>query len=250
MRSQRSHRSSSTASNAAGALLASTPGEVPFRLNARSRTGPNAIVVGLVTLLAAAVVVFAVGSRTSRNRRVATVTPSTERDEVVSPAPQLVFRDFGPSASGAPRVIGQAAPAAGPDPGTMPAEVSESLVLPKAKVRADKEIKALEQSGPASSALTASAVKAVENLKKVHELAGAEWSDFRCFGNGCAVTATSKDVSSAQTVGQAIMQSEHFLAWSGPKFRSGPVETPSGQVQTIVILYRHTESTSPVTPEQ
>jgi hypothetical protein len=232
---------SSTTTNTASSSLARGPIELPSGRSAIPRTGPNGIIVGLTVLLAA-VMIVAVGLawRLHANARHPTATSPTEPDEATSRAPQMaIARDFGPPPSDWPRAIAQATPAAGPDPATMPRPISKT----SAKERADGEIKGLEESGPASSALTASALKSFENLKKVPGVAGTEWSDFRCFGRGCAVTATSKDQGAAQNLAMAIFQSEPFLKWPGAKFRSGPIETPSGQIRTVVIFFRSPEST-------
>lgn len=116
-----------------------------------------------------------------------------------------------------------------------------------AKARATKAIKELVQSGPPSPVLTSDALKIVESFKRLPELVDAELSEFRCFGDGCTVTATSKETGAAAKAAEAIMRSEQFLSWPGPKFRSGPIEAPSGQIQTVVILYRNQEATSVTT---
>ncbi|HEY7371286.1 MAG TPA: hypothetical protein VIF57_03840 [Polyangia bacterium] len=111
------------------------------------------------------------------------------------------------------------------------------------------ELSALEKSGPASSTLTSNALNHVEALKRLPALVGADFNDFSCFANGCAVTVTSKDAAAADAAGSAIIRSEDFLLWKGPKLRSGPMRSPSGQVQTIVILYREPDRKSS-TPNQ
>lgn len=107
-----------------------------------------------------------------------------------------------------------------------------------AKLRVTRALQALERSGNASAALTAGALQTVDNLKRLPELAAAEFSDFHCYGDGCTVTATSRDASTAAAGADAIVRSEQYMFWPGPKFRSGPLPLPSGQVQTVVIFYR------------
>jgi hypothetical protein len=87
----------------------------------------------------------------------------------------------------------------------------------------------------------------VDRLKELPGVSGTEFSDFRCFGAGCTVTATSKDAHSAEAAAAALVHSEHFMLWPGPRFRSGPIDTPSGRVQTIIVFYKPPESTSSVT---
>jgi len=130
--------------------------------------------------------------------------------------------------------------------------VEQSPMSPEksARLRADRALMDLEQSGPASAGLTSGALKTFEALKSLSDLAGAEFSDFRCYRGGCAFTMTSGDASSAANFADALVRSKVFLSWPGPKFRSGPLRTPSGQIQAAVILQRNPESSSTTNTEE
>jgi hypothetical protein len=143
----------------------------------------------------------------------------------------------GPAFDSAPRVAPRTLPSDEPaalsdlDPMPLsmrlaPDEANRSIV--------NKELKALEQSGAATSALTSKALLTVENLKHVSALKDAEFSEFRCFADGCAVYVTSLAL---RTSNQAISGSREFFSWPGPSFVSGPVQPPSGQVHTVLILW-------------
>jgi hypothetical protein len=137
-----------------------------------------------------------------------------------------------------------------PDPEFQKQPESDQPRRESAKEQSEREVKALERSGPASPTLTADALRTADGLKRLPELVGADFTDFRCFKDGCSMTATSPDAGSAAAAGEAIIRAKEFLYWPGPKFRSGPIPLASGQVQAVVILYRRPDSASKTRSEE
>ena len=123
---------------------------------------------------------------------------------------------------------------AGAEPnGDAPPNVAPEVA---ARLGADEALKKLEASGPAAADSSASAWKIVEHWKGIASAVGTEFTDFRCFKNGCAVTSTHQDLSAATSAGDDILRPDHF-AWPGQAFRSGPLHDPSGRVRFVWILY-------------
>jgi hypothetical protein len=201
------------------------------------------IAVALTLILVAAVAAaLGVGWRLGERRRTLAVPVAPPSEEMPENAP--IDRPPALGAHTAARV--PVPPASETLAAPVPDRASDEPTMPDlrlspsqaAKARAAAAIKELERSGSPSAALSAAALKAVENLKRLPDLANAEFGEFRCFGDGCAVTVTSRDASAAVVNGESIIRSQDFFSWPGPKFRSGPIDTPAGQVQTVVILYR------------
>jgi hypothetical protein len=104
-------------------------------------------------------------------------------------------------------------------------------------MEADHNVEQLEASGPASDELATTAWKTVEHWKGLASMSGVEFSDFRCFQGGCAVTSTHRDLAAASSAGQAVFRSDPRTSWRGGMFRSGPLRDGSGKIQLVWILY-------------
>ena len=211
--------------------------------SARQGTG-RPIIIALVILGVAVISVLTLQIRLllRGDRPVARV----DRDD---PVPTVAARDYGPplamakmparpSNALAPEGSGEVKEPDEPIPGPLsmmmsPQEATRLLV--------SKELKTLERSGPASGTLTSEAVKAVDNLKRLPALAGVEFSDFRCYEDGCAVTVTSRSDDKTR---RAITHSRDFAWWPGATFISGPQALASGQVQAVIVLHTGRTPTS------
>ena len=206
----------------------------------RDRAGrPMLIVLVVLGVAVLSVLAIQIGFLLRKDRPMARV----DRDD---PVPTETTREYQP-ASPTARVPGhlsnvgvpQRAAEAGPSGDTIPPGAMSMRLTPEETTRfyLKKELETLERSGPAPSALSANALRAVDNLKRLPELAGAEFSEFRCFGDGCAVTVTSR---SPDKVGHAIGRARDFFSWPGSTFMSGPLPLASGQAQTVLVLHTPT----------
>jgi hypothetical protein len=157
---------------------------------------------------------------------------ASERD-----SPQLIARQYPsspPASEGSAETVNPGSDSV-PAPEGIP---NRNLGGPQvARTEAERNLKKLEQSGPASSLLNTRASGTVESWKELAGLKGVEFSDVRCFKDGCTVTSLHHDSIAAATAGGELVQSNRFILWPGNKFRSGPLETSSGQVQFVWILY-------------
>jgi hypothetical protein len=196
------------------------------------------IIIALVVLGVAVISVLTIQIRLLlRTERSAA---RADRDDPIPAAPPRDY-ELSAVATGIPArpshaPVPQASAEANPADETMPPGPISLHMTPEQATRfhLNKELKALERSGRASSTLTADALKAVDNMKRLPPLAGAEFSGFRCYGDGCVVTVTSR---STDNVGPAISRSRDFFSWPGSRFMSGPLPLASGQVQTVLVLH-------------
>ena len=203
----------------------------------RDRAG-RPIVVLLVVLGVAVLSVLAIqiGFIVRKDRPTARV----DRDE---PVPTEATREYQPSSLTAKLLAHpanarglQGAAEATPSGDSMPSGPISMRMSPEEATRfyLKQELETVEKSGPAPSALSADALRTVDSLKRLPDLAGAEFSEFRCFGDGCVVTVTSR---SPDKVGHAISRSRDFSSWPGSRFMSGPLSLASGQAQTVLVLH-------------
>jgi hypothetical protein len=195
----------------------------------------------LLSLLggACAILIVAIGSARDSGSVARAPAPSPSE-----PASLLVQRTY-PSSSGEPadprgaRVFAETrgrSPEMRPlEPG-MPAEKQTHVLV-------SGELDELRRSGAPNGTLTANALRAVEGLKQIPALAGAEFTEFKCFGDGCAVTITNQ----SPVTGQAVLMSRQFMEWPGRKFISGPLSLESGQTQNVLVLHtpKHDEVPQP-----
>jgi hypothetical protein len=217
-------------------------GSAPAR--SRDRAG-RPILILLVVLAVAVLSVLAIqiGFLVRKDRPMARV----DRDD---PVPTEATREYPPSSLTAklPGSNARVPQAAEAQPGdSMPPGPMAMRMTPEEATRSllKKELETLERSGPAPSALTADALKTVDNLKRLPDLAGAEFSEFRCFGDGCTVTITSR---SPEKVGHAIGRAPDFFSWPGSRFMSGPLTLASGQAQTVLVLHSLREQKASPSP--
>ena len=199
------------------------------------------IVLGITIV---AVTAIQLASRRQGKGPIAQVTPEDE-------TPASVRREYPSSVqpeqsfAGRPGVPGQSAPANPVDPFGPEANLAPEQVT---RLHVSKQIEELKGSGPARGTLASDALQTVESLKQLPALAGAAFGEFRCFGEGCTVSVTSR---SGPTAGIAIAESRQLMAWPGPTFVSGPLPLSSGQVQNVLVLHRSVGgrgSPSPTTP--
>jgi hypothetical protein len=97
----------------------------------------------------------------------------------------------------------------------------------------------LERSGPSRAPWTMKASSLLTDWKRQAGIADSEvsFSDARCFGNGCSVKATYKDMGAFATVNHGFTTSPGFIEWPGPKSRSAPHVLASGQIDTVWIFH-------------
>ena len=211
--------------------LPTTAGGVGFR--AAGQVGGVRMRILLIVLGATVVLLLAIQltSRREGHRTAERVTPD---DKV----PSVAQRDY-PSSSHPPQTFAGPREAPGQAAGANPVDPfgPESNLTPEqvTRLHVSKQMEKLQRSGPASGALSSDAFRTVESLKQLPAVAGAEFGDFRCFAEGCAVSVTSQ---SGPTAGRAIAESRQLMAWPGPTFVSGPLPLSSGHVQNVLVLHR------------
>jgi hypothetical protein len=66
--------------------------------------------------------------------------------------------------------------------------------------------------------------------------------DVRCFARGCTFVATFSDRESFDRVNDDMQGSKPFERLNAPSFRSGPMETESGQLKAVWVLYSQEQS--------
>ena len=101
-------------------------------------------------------------------------------------------------------------------------------------------VKRLVDSGPALPGTFQRAEKVVATWrdKSPPELRNkASLSSFECYRGGCVTNASYTDFMGFQSFSENFTRSEGFLAWPGPKYRSGPeVDPQTGKVSSVWIL--------------
>jgi hypothetical protein len=212
---------------------------------ARQQTAHRNRVPLLIILLGCAVIsVLAVVIATltqGKNRATARMGDSNERSSTTGQ------RDY-PSASLPGSLNARSSTTSTTEKETEPLGPASRDIRPEEQAR--RQLRAvldeLERSGPARGSLTSDALRTVDDLKRLPALAGADFTEFRCFGDGCAVSITSGSPTGG---GDAIISSHQFLLWPGRRFISGPVSLATGQVKTVLVLHtpRHDEISQPVT---
>ena len=97
----------------------------------------------------------------------------------------------------------------------------------------------LRSSGPATASWTSKAAAVFQGWKDSAATSGAvTFTDFRCFAAGCAMKATYPNTDAFVDSSRDFQESASFKSWSGPKFRSGPMDLASGQVEALWVLYK------------
>lgn len=80
-------------------------------------------------------------------------------------------------------------------------------------------------------------VKAVfEEWHRIGAEGRVQFGTPECYGDGCIVTATYKNLDAFHDANHDFQQSIHFRSWQRPKSRSGPTTHSNGEVQAVWIL--------------
>jgi hypothetical protein len=100
----------------------------------------------------------------------------------------------------------------------------------------------LRRSGPPQGAWPSRVQGTFQAWKSSSTLAGkVDFSDFQCFQRGCTLVATYPDRDAFDQVNEDIREAKPFEKLNYPAFRSGPMETQSGQIRAVWVLYSQEE---------
>jgi hypothetical protein len=65
-----------------------------------------------------------------------------------------------------------------------------------------------------------------------------QFSPPTCYVGGCETRATYSDLTAFYNVNEEFQQTKSFRSWKGGRFRSGPIQSPSGTVIATWVFYR------------
>jgi hypothetical protein len=96
----------------------------------------------------------------------------------------------------------------------------------------------VKTSGPAQGNWPTKARATFDAWRNSSSLAGkVELSDFQCFRRGCTFIAMHADRMTFDHALMDMRETEAFQSLNPAAFRSGPIETPSGQIKAVWVLY-------------
>jgi hypothetical protein len=144
-------------------------------------------------------------------------------------------RDWGATE---PRLNGAALPAQALEAPPAPVSPVERFAPRSPREDVAVVIAALERTGPARSGTDARVQSVFDKWRGLSKLAAnVTFSDLRCFGDGCAITAHYPSSDVYYDASQDFQASDGFTSWNGRKFRSGPISEPSGAVTAVWALW-------------
>lgn len=101
----------------------------------------------------------------------------------------------------------------------------------------------LTQSGPPQADWTSRVQSTLDGWKAKSSLGTkVALGDMQCFARGCTFVATYADRNALDRVNDDMRASEPFERLNAPSFLSGPVETQTGQLQVVWVLYSQEQS--------
>ena len=161
---------------------------------------------------------------------------SAERDEEssASPAPYEARHDW-PVNEGQRLLTG---PTVQAPPSPEVGQPISHMGTTDAKVEVAEVMARLQASGPSTGQFDAKVTSVFDTLK--HDLPADSKVQFgapQCFADGCSVVARYPDAGTYLDVALAYERSKAFSMWTGPKFRSGPITTSSGQIEATWALF-------------
>lgn len=159
-------------------------------------------------------------------------------DTTPSQAPYHTRRDWTESQQSGP------GPRSGPQaiqttPSDPPGAVPPVIGGPDAKADIEQMMAILTRSGPSTGDLDSRAMNVFQTWKNKSPVGSkVDFTDFKCFAGGCSVVATYAGMDGYVNMRRDFQRSHEFLTWPGPKFRSGPIQDPSGRVEATWILQK------------